>query len=342
MPAEGGLIFSRALGNTLRALLERDPRVILLGEDIADPYGGAFKVTRGLSTDFPDRVRTTPVSEAAITGIAAGLALEGFRPIVEVMFCDFTTLCFDQVLNHIAKYGAMYDHQVECPVILRTPAGGGRGYGPTHSQSLEKHFLGIPHLRVVAASLYLDPLTVFSQLLSQSEPVLYVEHKLLYPLSMVDAGGDDSPELLFGLDSGECGLPTVTISAVPRRECTVTVFAYGYGAVQAANAAWDLAIEEEIFAEILVPAQIAPVDWGPLERSVAVTRSLVTVEEGTAGWGWGSEVAAQVSRRFFGSLRRPVESVASARDVIPAARHLEQQRIPGAEAIAQAIREAAR
>ena len=136
----------------------------MLGEDILDPYGGAFKVTRGLSTDFPTRVRTTPISEAAIAGVSAGLALAGFRPIAEIMFGDFLALCFDQIANHISKYGAMYDGAATCPVVIRTPSGGGRGYGPTHSQSLEKHFLGIPHLRVVAGSLWHDPVALFDGL----------------------------------------------------------------------------------------------------------------------------------------------------------------------------------
>ena len=151
------MIYARALGDTLRHTLESDPRVVVLGEDILDPYGGAFKVTRGLSTDFPTRVRATPISEAAITGVSAGLALAGFRPIAEIMFGDFLPLCFDQIANHIAKYGAMYNGAATCPVVIRTPSGGGRGYGPTHSQSLEKHFLGVPHLRVVAGSLWHDP-----------------------------------------------------------------------------------------------------------------------------------------------------------------------------------------
>ena len=144
------MIYARALGEALHEALADDERVVVLGEDIADPYGGAFKVTRGLSTAFPERVRTTPISEAAIAGVAAGLALAGYRPIAEVMFGDFLALCFDQILNHITKYEAMYNGNVTCPVVIRMPSGGGRGYGPTHSQSIEKHVLGIPHLRVVS------------------------------------------------------------------------------------------------------------------------------------------------------------------------------------------------
>ena len=199
------MIYARALGDTLRHTLESDPRVVVLGEDILDPYGGAFKVTRGLSTDFPTRVRATPISEAAITGVSAGLALAGFRPIAEIMFGDFLSLCFDQIANHIAKYGAMYNGAATCPVVIRTPSGGGRGYGPTHSQSLEKHFLGVPHLRVVAGSLWHDPATLFEDFLADDWPVLHIEHKLL--VSTERGNGwrskvrDDQPGRLLRLPS---------------------------------------------------------------------------------------------------------------------------------------------
>ena len=209
------MILARALNETLRHFLKTDPRIVVLGEDIADPYGGAFKVTRGLTTEFPERVRTTPVSEGAIAGIAAGLALSGYRPIAEIMFGDFLALCFDQVMNHITKYQAMYNNKVTCPVILRTPSGGGRGYGPTHSQSLEKHFLGIPHLRVVAASLYHDPKAIFETLLQQDSPVLYIEHKLLYPLHLALPKGEAVGDNLARVENSPGFLPTVFISPVP-------------------------------------------------------------------------------------------------------------------------------
>src|ERR1700748_1120466 len=173
------MIHARALNHALHRALDEDDRVVVLGEDIADPYGGAFKVTRGLTSAFPKRVRSTRISEGALAGVAAGLALAGYRPIAEVMFGDFLTLCFDQIVNHIAKYEAMYAGQTICPVIIRTPSGGGRGYGPTHSQSLEKHFVGVPHLKVVASSLVHDPAAVLRALLAQDAPVLHIEHQLL-------------------------------------------------------------------------------------------------------------------------------------------------------------------
>ena len=136
------------LNNALKLLLEQDERVFLLGEDVVDPYGGAFKVTRGLSSRFPGRVVSTPISEGAIAGVAGGLALSGSRPIAEVMFADFAGLCFDQLYNFASKSVAMYGRRQPMHMVMRCPVGGNRGYGPTHSQSPQKHFIGIPHLTV--------------------------------------------------------------------------------------------------------------------------------------------------------------------------------------------------
>ena len=133
-----------SLNAALHKMLSEDPRVVVVGEDLLDPYGGAFKVTKGLSTKFPDRVLTTPLSEAGFTALAAGMAIRGLRPVVEIMFGDFLMLAADQIINHIGKYRWMYNDKVRVPLVIRTPMGGRRGYGPTHSQTLEKHFIGAP------------------------------------------------------------------------------------------------------------------------------------------------------------------------------------------------------
>ena len=125
----------------------------MLGEDICDPYGGAFKVTKNISKDFPERIINTPISEAGFIGIGVGLAMNGIKPIIEIMFGDFISLGFDQILNHAVKYNDIYNGQVNVPLLIRIPSGGGRGYGATHSQSLEKFFVGIPHLNIIAFSL---------------------------------------------------------------------------------------------------------------------------------------------------------------------------------------------
>ena len=142
----------QVLNETLHAIFAERDDVVLFGEDVLDPYGGAFKVTQGLSDAYPDRVLTTPISEASLFGVAAGMALRGQRPILEIMFGDFIALGLDQIVNGISKFREMYDDQVTVPLVVRAPMGGRRGYGPTHSQSLEKLLLGIPNICVVAAS----------------------------------------------------------------------------------------------------------------------------------------------------------------------------------------------
>lgn len=334
------MIYSRALNEALHRVLGEDSRVVVLGEDIADPYGGAFKVSRGLTTAFPERVKTTPVSEQAIAGLAAGLALGGYRPIAEVMFGDFLALCFDQVLNHITKYHAMYAGQAHCPVMFRAPMGGHRGYGPTHSQSIEKHFIGIPHLRVVAASPYHEPYDVLADFLAKDDPVLFVEHKLLYAKHVTAPVNGHVGDLIATHEGSAGVLPSVCLSLVPRAECALTIVAYGYEAQLAASVVEKLGMEDELFCELVVPAQIAPVDFAPIAASVAATGRLLTVEEGTSGWSWGDGVASTIQRSCFGRLKRPVEVLASQPTVIPGARRLEQEMLVGAHHIEKKIREA--
>ncbi len=146
------------LNRALHESMEVDGTVHILGEDILDPYGGAFKVTKGLSTKFgSERVHTTPISEGSIIGVASGMALRGLRPVAEIMFGDFLALGMDQLINHVSKWRYMFNDQVTVPLVVRTPMGGRRGYGPTHSQSIEARFLGLPAIKVVAPSRFGSP-----------------------------------------------------------------------------------------------------------------------------------------------------------------------------------------
>ncbi len=329
------------IGRALRRALADDPRTVLLGEDLVDPYGGAFKVTRGLSTDYPDRVLSTPISEAGVTGVAAGLALAGYRPIVEIMFGDFVGLCFDQIANHIVKYQGMYADAVRCPVIVRTPSGGGRGYGPTHSQSLEKHFLGVPGLQVIAPSLHHDIGAIYRGLLAGDQPALMIEHKLLYGRHVEPPeGGRVGDLLLTQAPTSPAG--ALGMAAVPRSRCRVTVVAYGYTAAVVRDVVARLAVERELFVELVVPALLAPADLDVVVASATATGAVLTVEEGTAGWSWGDGVAAAVNAACFGRLRHPVRVLCSAAAVIPTARHLESDVLVSAAAVEAAVVELAR
>jgi len=149
--------YLQSLQQALDTAMTDDPTVYILGEDILDPYGGAFKVTKGLSTKFSDRVITTPISEAGFIGVANGMALRGLKPVAEIMFGDFITLTADQMINYAAKFAAMYHKTMPGAVVLRVPMGAGRGYGPTHSQSLEKIFMGVPGMKIIAPSHFHNP-----------------------------------------------------------------------------------------------------------------------------------------------------------------------------------------
>jgi acetoin:2,6-dichlorophenolindophenol oxidoreductase subunit beta len=280
------------LNQALHFAMENDRRVYLLGEDIRDPYGGAFKVTRGLSTKFPERVLTTPISEAAIVGMANGMALRGLRPVVEIMFGDFVTLIADQLVNHAAKFRWMYNDNVRVPMVVRAPMGGRRGYGPTHSQSLEKMFLGVPGLKVVAPNTLGDPGQLLEAAIADDDPVLFIENKLLYTRPLLELGQGELTE--FEINQFGTPYPNYVLR-IPNHVAQLTFATYGYNFEIARQAAIDLLMEYEIYAEIFLFSQLSPFALEPLFESLKRTRRLLTVEEGTRSLGWGAEVIARVA-----------------------------------------------
>ena len=294
------------LNHALHHALETDERVFVLGEDILDPYGGAFKVTRGLSTKFPQRMWTTPISEAAILGIANGMALRGLRPVVEVMFGDFITLMADQLINHASKFRWMYNEQVRVPVVVRAPMGGRRGYGPTHSQSLEKLFLGVPGLRVIAPNCLGDPADLLEHAIRHDDdPVLFIEHKLLYTRQMLAPGKGELVD--WEIEKSAGAYPTFTLRTAEAAQLTIAT--YGYNFELALAAANQLMIEHEIFAEIVLFSQLSPFELSPLFDSLHRTRRLLTVEEGSLSLGWGAEVAAQTAEALPGTAIKRVAAL---------------------------------
>jgi 2-oxoisovalerate dehydrogenase E1 component len=304
-----------------------DPRAMLVGEDIEGPYGGAFKITRDLSLRHPGRVRNTPISEAAITGFATGMALQGLRPIVEIMFGDFATLVFDQLQQHACKFRRMYGGGVDVPLVLRTPMGGRRGYGPTHSQSLEKHFLGVPNLRVLALNRLIPVADFYAAAFAQNDPVLLIENKVLY----TRAGGEPVPGMVFEISGGD--FPWVRVS-LQGSAADVSIFCYGGMLEEAEAAVLELFDEYEIRAEILCPSQLAPFDERPLADSVARTARLLTCEEGPGFCALGAEAIACLARR--GVTLRSVRRLACD-EVIPSAFGAERELLPNARAIVAAV-----
>lgn len=326
-------IVLETLNQALHRALRANEKVVLLGEDIRDPYGGAFKVTHGLSSAFPKQVFTTPISEAGMTGLATGMALGGLRPVVEIMFGDFLTLIADQVINHMAKFRWMYNDQVYVPLVIRTPMGGRRGYGPTHSQTLEKLFLGVPGLHLLAPAALGDPGGLLERtILETQDPVIFIENKLLYLLPVLTSESLSDFEMHSNEQAyGPCY--QLTIRGAP--SATLTLVAYGYMAELARQAVLRLAYENEIFAELIIPTQLAPFECAPIFDSVHRTQKLLTVEEGTLSLGWGAEVIARCAVAL-GREMQIANRLAAQETPIPASGPLETATLPGVDQILQA------
>ncbi|WP_330177288.1 2-oxo acid dehydrogenase subunit E2 [Streptomyces sp. NBC_01498] len=324
------------LNGALVRLFDERPSLHLLGEDVLDPYGGAFKVTRGLSTRHPDRVLGTPISEAGITGVAGGLALAGDQAIVEVMFGDFAALAFDQVLNLISKSVTMYGDRVPMPVVVRCPVGGNRGYGPTHSQSLQKHFVGIPNLALYETSPFHDPYAQLAEGLDHGPAILF-EDKVLYTRRMYRDGTVDEHHR-YELLGGPTGWAHVTpVDAAPADVVLICPGGTAHRALEAAR----LLRDRGLTAHVLVPARLYPPDLEPVLPLLAGARLVAVAEESTAGGTWGAEIAARVHARIWAELRAPVLLLSSADSVVPTAPHLEAEVLLGAGRIAQEIEAAA-
>ncbi|GAA4260538.1 transketolase C-terminal domain-containing protein [Dactylosporangium darangshiense] len=321
------------LNAALHAALAADPDLYLLGEDIADPYGGAFKATRGLSTAYPRQVVTTPISEAGIAGVAAGLALAGNRAIVEMMFGDFVTLAFDQIVNFAAKSVTMYGREVPVRVVVRCPTGGRRGYGPTHSQSLQKHFIGVPGLDVHEMSPFHDNAATFAAMLATGRPCVHFEDKVLYGERMYRDGIVDD---VFRFDLAH--EHARVFAEEPDTPAEHVVIATGGTANRALRAMRDLLLLDELDVRLLVPSRLYPLAVEGMLPALRRARRVFVVEESTAGGTWGAEVAAVLNRELWGTLEAPVTLVHSAGGVVPAAVHLERRALVSAESIRTAVR----
>ncbi|MGB3438341.1 MAG: transketolase C-terminal domain-containing protein [Actinophytocola sp.] len=321
------------LNTALHELFARDATAYLLGEDVDDPYGGAFKVTRGLSTRYPDRVLSTPLSEGGIVGVAGGLALAGDTAIVEIMFSDFVALAFDQILNFATKSVSMYGTTVPMRLLVRCPTGGGRSYGPTHSQSLQKHFVGIPHLSLFEVSPFRDNGAVLGQALATGEPSVLFEDKILYTQRMYRDGVVDD---LFRYDLTDDGTARVYVDDQDEFDCVL--IAPGGLTQRVVAAARSLLLEDEITCLVLVPSRLYPFDLGPLLPVLARTRLVCVAEESTEGGTWGAQVAHQVHAELWDSLAKPVRLIHSADRVVPTAAHLERHVLVQADDIHRAVR----
>ena len=313
----------------LNHLLAHHPETLLLGEDLHDPYGGAFKVTQGLSTAYPGRVISTPISEAGITGAAIGLAMDGFRPILEIMFADFLSLCMDQLYNHAVKFPGMFP-DVTVPLIVRTPSGGRRGYGPTHSQSPENIFTAIPGLTVLFGSQRHDVARLLVDAARRwPYPTLFLEHKLLYGETM--AAGDFE---VLAADPDDLAAHLFPTLLRRRPEADLTIVTYGGMLPVAEEAAQRLEAEEELRVDIVVPSLLSPLPRRTLLAHLMQSARVVIAEESHHEFGIGAEIAASLLEAGYqGQALRigtPPVPIASARS-------LERQILPDAERLLEDI-----
>ncbi len=320
-----------AINAALRALLTLDARTILLGEDLHDPYGGAFKVTAGLSEAFGSRVVSTPISEAGVVGAGIGLALAGQRPIVEIMFADFMTLCMDQLYNHAVKFPGMFP-ECSVPLVVRTPCGGRRGYGPTHSQSLENLLISVPGLTVLYGS---QRHNVGQLLVDASQrwpnPVVFLEHKLLYSEAQSSAGYQVLPP--DATDPGAALFPTLRSGA---GGADLTLVTFGGMLPFVERVAERLREDEELVVDIVVPSLLSPLPRQTLLHALLGCERVVVIEESHHEFGFAAELLASLAEAGFAGT---VARLGTAAVPIAAARSLERAQLLDERAIADNLLE---
>lgn len=315
--------YLKAINEALSDAMRADPTVILMGEDVGEA-GGPFGASRGLRDKFgPARVLDTPISEAALAGAAVGAALSGLKPVLEIMFMDFTTLVMDAMVNQAAKARFMFGGQGSVPMVLRTPHGGGLGAGPQHSQCLEAWFAHVPGLKVVCPS---DPASAYGLLraaIEDPDPVVFIEHKALYAMKA------EVPETLPVLPLGK--------AATLREGRDVTLVAYGAAVHTCLSAAKALA-EEGIEAEVIDLRSIQPWDEAAVLASLSKTHRLVVVHEAVEAFGVGAEIVARMADVGFDELDAPIVRVAAPFMPVPFSKGLEAAYIPSSERIIAAVR----
>lgn len=296
-----------------------DPKCFLLGEDIADPYGGAYSITKGMSTKFPGKIVNTPMSEQGFTGMGVGMALAGYCPIVEIMFGDFSTLIMDQILNHASKFVEGFGTEIH--LVVRDPMGGYRGYGATHSQSLEKLYTGLPHIAVVSPSVLHAPGPLLVRSMELGVPVIFAENKLDYTRKLFRAEKMSSYfEILYhGRD-----FPVAEVR-FPDEEADVTVISYGGLVRPLLEMMYELYLEEELATRLLDISCLSPMDFDLIAALTAGSRKVLTVEEGHVPFGIGDTIISDLAQRGRSCL---FKSMGAGQHIIGTSKEAEARTLP--------------
>jgi len=313
-----------AINEALHEEMRRDPNIILMGEDIGIA-GGIFKVTNGLLKEFgPNRVYDTPIAEAGIVGLAIGAAMTGLRPVVEIMFNDFTTLASDQIVNQAAKLRYMTAGQCRVPLVIRTAMGAGRRAAAQHSQSLQAWFAHIPGLRVVMPSTPEDAKGLLKSAIRDDNPVIFMEDKMMY--------SQKGP-----IPEGDYTIP-MGVGRIHRQGTDATIICTSSMLYPSLDAAEQLA-EEGIQVEVIDPRTISPLDDKIMIRSAIKTGRVVVVDEGYQSFGVTAEIAARIMQGAFDYLDEPVRRIGAADVPLPFAPSLEDLTIPSTDKIYDTVKE---
>ena len=317
------ITYRQAVQEALREEMQRDESVFLLGEDIAE-FGGSYKVTSGLLEEFgPERVRNTPISEAAIVGAALGASLVGMRPVAELMYVDFSAIAMDQIVNQVAKVRYMFGGKAKASLVIRTQGGAGRSSAAQHAQSLEAWFMHIPGLKLVQPSTPYDAKGLLKTAIRDDNPVMFIEHKLLYLVQ------GPVPEEEYLIPFGQAD--------IKRTGSDVTVVATSRMVHRALEAAARLAAEG-IDVEVIDPRTLNPLDEESILASVRKTQRLVIAYEAYERGGVGAEIAALVANKALDYLDAPIERVASLNTPMPFSPKLENYVVPTEEKIIAGIK----
>ena len=307
------ITYGQAISEALHEEMVRDTSVIILGEDMG-VMGSVFGLTKGFMEEFgAHRVIDTPISEAGFTGMAVGAAIRGLRPVVEIMYVDFTPMCMDPIVNQAAKMRYMTGGQVKVPLVIRAPEGAGRRNAAQHSQSLETFFTHVPGLKVVTPATPYDAKGLLKTAIRDDDPVMFLEHKLLY----AQKGEVPNEEYIIPLGKAD----------IKRTGSDVTIIAYSRQVLFALAAAEELA-KHGIDAEVIDLRTLVPLDWETIEASVKKTHKVVVVQEAVKRNGYAGEIAAQIMENAFDELDAPVKRVAGLNVVIPFSPALEDHVFP--------------
>lgn len=319
--------YKESLIEGLRTLLS-DPKCFLLGEDIADPYGGAYAITKGMTAEYPGKIINTPMSEQGFTGMGVGMALAGYKPIIEIMFGDFSTLIMDQILNHASKFVEGFEKPLH--LIVRDPMGGYRGYGATHSQSLEKLYTGLPNIAVISPSVLHAPGPLLIKSIELGLPVIFVENKLDYTRRLFKA---EKIQEAFDVNYYGGAFP-IAEAQFHEEVPEVTIISYGGLVSPLLEMMYELYTEEEVATKLLDISSLSPMEFDLIRKLTEGCEKIITVEEGHVPFGIGDAIISNLAQS--GKVHR-YKSVGASQHIIGTSKEAENIALPQMESIKELI-----